>query len=102
MARIFDVGIDFSIDGEMHCLSSADSVFVCQSCAFNMRLRPLAGVPGVGRSQLIGCATALPRSPADAGKDLREIQELLRHKKLPTSVRYTHIGYEQQGKLRRC
>jgi hypothetical protein len=101
MAPISDVGIDCSIDSDMQRVSSANSVFVCQPCAFNMRLRPLAGLPGVGRSQLMGCATALPRSSADAGKDLREIQELLRHKKLPTSVRYTHIGYEQQGKLRR-
>jgi hypothetical protein len=29
------------------------------------------------------------------GKDLREIQELLRHKNIRTSVRYTHVGYEQ-------
>jgi site-specific recombinase XerD len=28
------------------------------------------------------------------GKDLREIQELLRHKNIRTTVRYTH-GYEQ-------
>ena len=42
----------------------------------------------------MGCATDLPRSSADVGKDLREIQEVLPHKKLPPSVRYTHIGYE--------
>ena len=29
------------------------------------------------------------------GKDLREIQELLRHKNIRTIVRYTHVGYEQ-------
>jgi site-specific recombinase XerD len=29
------------------------------------------------------------------GKDLREIQELLRHKNIRTTVRYTHVGYEQ-------
>ena len=29
------------------------------------------------------------------GKDLREIQELLRHKNVRTNVRYTHVGYEQ-------
>ena len=28
-------------------------------------------------------------------KDLREIQELLRHKNIRTTVRYTHVGYEQ-------
>ena len=29
------------------------------------------------------------------GKDLREIQELLRHKNIRTTVCYTHVGYEQ-------
>jgi site-specific recombinase XerD len=29
------------------------------------------------------------------GKDLRGIQELLRHKNIRTTVRYTHVGYEQ-------
>jgi integrase len=29
------------------------------------------------------------------GKDLREIQALLRHKNIPLTVRYTHVGYEQ-------
>jgi hypothetical protein len=29
------------------------------------------------------------------GKDLREIQELLRHRNIRTTVRYTHVGYEQ-------
>ena len=29
------------------------------------------------------------------GKDLREIQELPRHKNIRTTVRYTHVGYEQ-------
>ena len=29
------------------------------------------------------------------GKDLREIQELLRHENIRTMVRYTHVGYEQ-------
>ena len=29
------------------------------------------------------------------GKDLREIQELLRHKNIRTTVRYTHVRYEQ-------
>ena len=29
------------------------------------------------------------------GKDLREIQELLRHKNIKTTVRYTQVAYEQ-------
>jgi site-specific recombinase XerD len=29
------------------------------------------------------------------GKDLREVQELLRHKNIRTTVRYTHVDYEQ-------
>jgi site-specific recombinase XerD len=29
------------------------------------------------------------------GKDLREIQELLRHKNIRTTVRYTQVGHEQ-------
>jgi site-specific recombinase XerD len=29
------------------------------------------------------------------GKDLLEIQELLRHKNIRTTVRYTQVGYEQ-------
>ena len=29
------------------------------------------------------------------GKDLREIQELLRHKNIRTTALYTHVGYEE-------
>jgi integrase len=29
------------------------------------------------------------------GEDLRKIQEPLRHKNIRTTVRYTHVGYEQ-------
>ncbi len=35
------------------------------------------------------------RIKGKGGKDLREIQELLRHKNIRTTVRYTHVGYEQ-------
>jgi site-specific recombinase XerD len=31
----------------------------------------------------------------DVGKDLREIQELLRHKNIYTTVRYTHVGIDR-------
>jgi site-specific recombinase XerD len=31
----------------------------------------------------------------DVRKDLREIQELLRHKNIRTIVPYTHVDYEQ-------
>jgi site-specific recombinase XerD len=31
----------------------------------------------------------------NVGKDLREIQEHLRHKNIRTTVRFAHVGYEQ-------
>ena len=64
--------------------------------AFNLRLRSACRALGVGQITAHGlrhsAATILLNH---VGKDLREIQELLRHKNIRTTVRYTHVGYEQ-------
>ena len=64
--------------------------------AFNLRLRVACRKLGVGEITAHGlrhsAATILLNQ---VGKDLREIQELLRHKNIRTIVRYTHVGYEQ-------
>ena len=64
--------------------------------AFNLRLRAACRALGVGEITAHGlrhsAATILLNR---VGKDLREIQELLRHKNIRTTVRYTHVGYEQ-------
>ena len=64
--------------------------------AFNLRLRAACRALGVGEITAHGlrhsAATILLNH---VGKDLREIQELLRHKNICTTVRYTHVGYEQ-------
>jgi hypothetical protein len=49
----------------------------------------------VGEITAHGCATARPLLLNHVRKDLREIQGLLRHKNIRTTVRYTHVGYEQ-------
>jgi site-specific recombinase XerD len=64
--------------------------------AFNLRLRAACRALGAGEITAHGlrhsAATILLNH---VGKDLREIQELLRHKNIRTTVRYTHVGYEQ-------
>jgi len=64
--------------------------------AFNLRLRAACRALGVGEITAHGlrhsAATILLNQ---VGKDLREIQELLRRKNIRTTVRYTHVGYEQ-------
>jgi hypothetical protein len=70
--------------------------------AFNLRLRAACRALGVGEITRHGlrhsAATILLNHMR---KDLREIQELLRHKNIRTTVRYTHVGYEQDPANRR-
>jgi len=71
-------------------------ITVARQTAFNLRLRAACRALGVGEITAHGlrhsAATVLLNQ---VGKDLREIQELLRHKNIRTTVRYTHVGYEQ-------
>ena len=63
---------------------------------FSKWLRAACGALGVGEITAHGlrpCAATILLN--QVGKDLREIQEVLRHKNIRTTVRYTHVGYEQ-------
>jgi hypothetical protein len=67
--------------------------------------------PYLGREILLSFDRAIPDFPGllmkfsklefyrsesvESEEDLREIQELLRHRNIRTTVRYTHVGYEQ-------
>ena len=64
--------------------------------AFNLRLRAACLVIGVGEITAHGLRHSVATILLNhVGKDLREIQELLRHKNIRTTVRHTHVGYEQ-------
>jgi site-specific recombinase XerD len=64
--------------------------------AFNLRLRSACRklqIPEITAHGLRHSAATILLN--HVGKDLREIQELLRHKNIKTTVRYTHVAYEQ-------
>jgi integrase len=69
--------------------------------AFNLRLRAACRTLGVGEITGHGlrhsAATILLNQ---VGKGLREIQELLRHKNIRTTVRYTLSAMNRQGRRR--
>jgi site-specific recombinase XerD len=61
--------------------------------AFNLWLRAAGGVEEITAHGLRHSAATILLN--HVGKDLQEIQELLRHKNIRTTVRYTHVDYEQ-------
>src|SRR6476660_1874728 len=64
--------------------------------AINLRLRAACRALGVGEITAHGLRhSAVTILLNQVGKDLREIQELLHHKNIRTTVRYTHVGHEQ-------
>ncbi len=92
--RIFlEQGIDF---GASLLVFASYSGAGFSNRAFNLRLRaacqkleiPLITAHGLRHS----AATILLNHTK---KDLRQIQELLRHRNIRTTVRYTHVSYEQ-------
>ncbi|MGA7903303.1 MAG: tyrosine-type recombinase/integrase [Terrimicrobiaceae bacterium] len=62
--------------------------------AFNLRTRSACRALGVGEITAHGLRDSATTILLNhVGKDLREIQELLRHKNICATVRYTHVGY---------
>jgi site-specific recombinase XerD len=88
-------GERFSL-GQRPQVASELSLYLFLLAAFNLRLRAAGRAIGVGKIVAHGlrqsAATILRNQ---LGKDLRQIQELLRHKNIRTTVRYTQVRYEE-------
>ena len=64
--------------------------------AFNLRLRAACRALGVGRSPRMGCATPRPRSSLTMLERIcGKSRNSSANKNMRTTVRYTHVGYEQ-------